>query len=108
MHERKLAPLPNARKAPGVGGGGGPRFSSAGRPTTVAEIYDPSKPIGQRWSTAADSQIPRLYHSTAQLTPNADVSPELLACNLQKPAPIAGLGLLVQHCYHYCILTDFI
>ena len=42
--------------------------------TTVAEIYDPSKPIGQRWSTAGDTQIPRLYHSVAFLTANATVS----------------------------------
>lgn len=42
--------------------------------TTVAEIYDPSKPIGQRWSPVGDSKIWRLYHSIAFLTPNAEVS----------------------------------
>ena len=41
--------------------------------TTVAEIYDPSKPIGQRWSTVADSMIWRMYHSEAFLTSNAEV-----------------------------------
>lgn len=36
-------------------------------------MYDPTKPIGQRWSTVADSKIWRLYHSEAFLTTNADV-----------------------------------
>lgn len=41
--------------------------------TTVAEVYDPSQPIGRRWTTVGDTQIPRLYHSVAFLTPNAEV-----------------------------------
>ena len=41
--------------------------------TTVAEMYDSTKPIGQRWSTVADSKIWRMYHSEAFLTSNADV-----------------------------------
>ena len=41
--------------------------------STVAEIYDPSKPVGQRWSAVADSKIWRLYHSIAFLTRNAEV-----------------------------------
>ena len=43
------------------------------RRTTAAEIYDPSKPVGQRWSTVADSMIWRMYHSEAFLTCNAEV-----------------------------------
>ena len=58
----------------GLGGGGGPRYSNADQPTTIAEIYDPTKPIGQRWTAVGDSQIPRLYHSVAILTVNAEVS----------------------------------
>ena len=58
----------------GTGGGGGPRYSNMDQPTTIAEIYDPSMPVGQRWKTVGDSQIPRLYHSTALLTANATVS----------------------------------
>ena len=48
-------------------------------PTTVAEIYDPSQPIGERWSTVGDTQIPRLYHSVALLTANAEVWLSLLS-----------------------------
>ncbi len=57
----------------GLGGGGGPRYSDMDEPITIAEIYDPKQPVGERWSTVGDSQIPRLYHSTSWLTPNAEV-----------------------------------
>lgn len=57
----------------GLGGGGGPRYSNMKEFVTVAEIYDPRQPIGQRWKTVGDTQIPRLYHSVAFLTPNAEV-----------------------------------
>lgn len=40
---------------------------------TAGAIYDPSQPIGSRWQEAADSAIPRLYHSSAILTQNAEV-----------------------------------
>lgn len=49
----------------GIGGGAGPNRSDANIGTTVGEIYDPTQPIGQHWSTVADSQIWRLYHSVA-------------------------------------------
>ena len=58
----------------GLAGGGAPNYSVANNGSTVAEIYDPTKPIGQRWSTVADSQIWRMYHSSAYLTPNAEVA----------------------------------
>ena len=58
----------------GIAGGAGPNHSLADSGTTVAEIYNISKPVGQRWSSVADSQIQRLYHSVAFLTSNADVS----------------------------------
>lgn len=57
----------------GIGGGAGPNRSDANIGTTIGEIYDPTQPIGQRWSTVADSQIWRLYHSVAFLTSNAEV-----------------------------------
>ena len=47
--------------------GSGPVFTPA--------IYDPSKPKGQRWSNEGldASKIPRMYHSTALLLPDASV-----------------------------------
>jgi hypothetical protein len=36
-------------------------------PTYEALLYDPTKPLGQRWSTLASSSIARLYHSVALL-----------------------------------------
>lgn len=58
----------------GIAGGAGPNNSLAANGTTVAELYNVTQPEGQRWSTVADSQIQRLYHSVAFLTDNADVS----------------------------------
>ena len=58
----------------GIAGGAGPNHSLADSGTTIGELYNVSKPVGQRWSTVADSQIERLYHSTAFLTSNAEVS----------------------------------
>jgi len=58
----------------GIAGGAGPNRSDANIGTTMAEIYDPTQPIGQRWSVVADSPIWRMYHSIAFLTTNAEVS----------------------------------
>ena len=57
----------------GIAGGAGPNEDNANEGSTVGEIYDPSKPVGQRWSQVADSMIWRLYHSEAFLTSNAEV-----------------------------------
>lgn len=57
----------------GVAAGAGPNEDNAHEGTIVGEIYDPSKPVGQRWSQVADSMIWRLYHSEAFLTSNAAV-----------------------------------
>lgn len=57
----------------GTAGGAGPASAAGTDGATVAEIYDPTKPYGQRWSTLADSMIWRLYHSEAFLTSNAEV-----------------------------------
>ena len=42
-------------------------FGLATAPTLEILIYDPSKPVGQRFSTGASSTIARLYHSVALL-----------------------------------------
>jgi len=50
-------------------------MSLASGPVSKPAIYDPAKPKGQRWSNAGldTSQIPRLYHSSAILLPDASV-----------------------------------
>ncbi len=63
----------SATMVSGIAGGAGPNRSDANIGTTIGEIYDPKQPIGQRWTTVADSQIWRLYHSVAFLTSNAEV-----------------------------------
>jgi len=42
-------------------------FNLATDPTFQALIYDPTAAIGQRWTTGASTDIPRLYHSVALL-----------------------------------------
>jgi hypothetical protein len=42
-------------------------FGLAQEPTFEALIYDPAAPHGQRWTTGAETDIPRLYHSVALL-----------------------------------------
>jgi hypothetical protein len=42
-------------------------FGLAQNPTFEALIYDPTRPLGQRFSTGASTNIPRLYHSVALL-----------------------------------------
>nr|ABD61573.1 copper radical oxidase [Phanerodontia chrysosporium] len=50
-------------------------MSLASGPVGRPAIYDPKKPTGQRWITEglATSNIPRLYHSSALLLPDASV-----------------------------------
>lgn len=50
-------------------------MSLASGPVGQPAIYNPNKPAGQRWSTdgLATSNIPRLYHSSALLLPDASV-----------------------------------
>ena len=49
--------------------------SNADNPVLTPVLYDPSGPDGQRFSSAGmpTSNIPRLYHSVATLTPKGDV-----------------------------------
>jgi len=42
-------------------------FLLADNPTLAALLYDPARPIGQRWTQLASSSIARLYHSVALL-----------------------------------------
>lgn len=42
-------------------------FGLAANPTYEALIYDPTKPLGQRFTTGATSTIARLYHSVSLL-----------------------------------------
>lgn len=42
-------------------------FGMAKDPTFEVLLYDPSLPLGNRWSTGPSSEIPRLYHSVATL-----------------------------------------
>ena len=42
-------------------------FGLAQDPTLEALVYDPTQPLGNRWSSAASTTIPRLYHSVALL-----------------------------------------
>lgn len=50
-------------------------MSLAAAPVLTPAIYDPDAPAGSRWSRdgLATSQIPRLYHSSALLLPDASV-----------------------------------
>ncbi|KAF1983887.1 carbohydrate-binding module family 18 [Aulographum hederae CBS 113979] len=48
-------------------GQGSQGFNLAADPTLEALIYDPTKRLGQRWTTGGSSTIPRLYHSVALL-----------------------------------------
>lgn len=50
-------------------------MSLCAAPVLQPAIYDPSQPLGSRWSTAglSSSTIPRLYHSSAMLMPDASV-----------------------------------
>jgi hypothetical protein len=49
--------------------------SLASGPVLIPAVYDPDAPQGSRWSTAglSASNIPRLYHSSAILLPDASV-----------------------------------
>ncbi|KAL8951465.1 MAG: hypothetical protein Q9222_002566 [Ikaeria aurantiellina] len=42
-------------------------FGVAKNPTLEVLIYDPAKPLGQRWTTGPSSTIARLYHSVSLL-----------------------------------------
>jgi hypothetical protein len=49
--------------------------SNADNPVRTPVLYDPAAPAGSRFAAEGlpESPIPRVYHSTATLTPNGDV-----------------------------------
>lgn len=49
------------------GNRGAQGFGLMADPTLEALLYDPAKPLGQRFTTLASSTIPRLYHSVSTL-----------------------------------------
>ncbi len=73
LHLKLVCMLKACVNVAGTAGGAGPGSAAGTDGATVAEMYDSTKPIGQRWSTVADSMIWRLYHSEAFLTSNAEV-----------------------------------
>ena len=48
-------------------------FASASNPNYNAVLYDPSQPVGSRFSILANTTIARLYHSEATLIPDGRV-----------------------------------
>ena len=81
----------------GVAGGTGPNYSAADQGVTVAEIYDPTKPVSSRWTQVADQQIWRLYHSIAFVTKNAEVGKDRPLLRQKKGHPLA--------CFQTCRIT---
>ena len=88
----------------GIAGGAEPgAFADNG--ATVAEIYDPTKPVGSRRTTLADSQIWRLYHSTAVLTKNGEV---YLSVSQPSFGEFITSTCRMQHMYHKYVLLWFL
>lgn len=67
------------------GSQGAQGFGLMAEPALEALLYDPRKPLGQRWNTLASSPIPRLYHSVALLMPDATL---LVAGSNPVPMPM--------------------
>ena len=53
-----------------IGGSKGPGFSNESQPVLAPELWNPNTGT---WTTLASMQVPRLYHSTAVLLPDARV-----------------------------------
>lgn len=53
-----------------TGGTSGSGFNNPNTPVFAAELWDP---VAQAWTTMASAQVPRLYHSSALLLPDASV-----------------------------------
>lgn len=89
-------------------------FGLGENPTLGALIYDPSQPLGQRFTTGANSAIPRLYHSVALLLLDGTVlvggsnpveQPVLVASPENPSVSIESRSfiLLTQYQIHYRI-----
>ena len=53
-----------------TGGSSGPGFNNINTPVFTAELWDP---VTEVWTTMSSGTVPRLYHSTAVLLPDARV-----------------------------------
>jgi len=72
--------------------------SNADRPTLTPILYDPRAPLGQRFSSEGmpTSEIPRMYHSVATLTPNGDIMIAGSNPNLDRSAVTFGTEYRVE------------
>jgi Glyoxal oxidase N-terminus len=73
-------------------------MSNAANPVLTPVLYDPVAPPGQRFLSAGmpTSQIPRLYHSVATLTPNGDVMVAGSNPNLDRSEVMYGTEYRVE------------
>jgi galactose oxidase len=70
-HNATILPDGTVLVTGGTSGNGGPNpFNDESQPVKLAELWDPS--VG-KWSPMASEDVPRLYHSTAVLLPDARV-----------------------------------
>ena len=72
--------------------------SNADSPTLTPLLYDPRAPVGQRFSSEGmpTSEIPRMYHSVATLTPNGDIMIAGSNPNLDRSAMTFGTEYRVE------------
>lgn len=56
-------------KSPGKPNG----YSFGDNPSYKPQVYDPSKPAGQRWKQVGRANVGRLYHSSATLLPDSSI-----------------------------------
>ena len=73
-------------------------YSNADRPVLTPVLYDPRAPAGQRFSSEGmpRSEIPRMYHSVATLTPNGDIMIAGSNPNLDRSAVTFGTEYRVE------------
>jgi len=75
-------------------------FNLATDPTLEVLIYAPTAPLGKRWSTAASSSIPRLYHSVALLLLDGTL---LIAGSNPDQMPVVALDTDAQGFNTECV-----
>ncbi|KAJ3027250.1 hypothetical protein HK097_006203, partial [Rhizophlyctis rosea] len=78
LPDRKVLFLNGAQK--GIAG-----YNAAIKPAHDAVLYDMDAPLGMRWRVLKGSDIARMYHSTALLTPTAEI---LLAGSSPAKSPL--------------------
>ena len=72
--------------------------SNADRPILTPVLYDPRAPVGGRFSSEVmpTSNIPRMYHSVATLTPNGDIMIAGSNPNLDRSEKMFGTEYRVE------------